>query len=781
MNRRILVSVPFVLGSILFLGALLGRPPFATPAAGKPAAPVKPPFEITEKRDRCSNYTPNRQALFGVTHLHTGLSFDASIYDVDSSRNNPAAAYRFAQAKGSIQLPLPSGVQADSASITGGPSRAPKIDHAIDWGAVTDHSEHFGLMGICKDEFLKGKNVPERLSLECRMLNNFFYEPGRAFTQSYGKTVAGSAFTQLTVSSDAAISHNTHMPVCENNPQLCRDAEWEVWASMQKAAEDAYDRTAACSFTSFIAYENSSSPLGNTWHRNVIFRNDRVVRSPVNAIDMAVIANPDPTKTPINTIGGVVIRPEDAKRIAPAPPGVYDHPLPQPFWNKLENDCTKGNSMTGGRDNYCDFITIPHNTNLSSGNGLVPPSFLDPYNTEDAKRHQAMEPLVEIYQIKGSSECRYDPRCPGPHCPFQNTTTDEQCAFEILDSRSGSNVPVSQDGDGVADPASWPRRSWVRDIWEDGIQYAAGGKFEGVNPFKMGVVASSDAHTGVMGWHPESDQWPGHNGVKDAWPVSAPESIQSSTGGFSVVWAEENSRDAIFSAMKRKETYGTSGTRITVRFFGGWGFPDSACKKDFVTMGYQQGVPMGGDLPAHDGGSAPTFIIAAWSDQYLKTNLQQIQIIKASVDSKGQIHEEVVTVAGDANEPPVSQIIDKNTCRPQSQYGKASFCAVWKDHSFKAGEHAFYYARVLEEPVCRYSTQWCRTWVGVDPLLGATACQKQLDGLKSGGIDQKTKAKHGAMCCSDTTTDTFVQPIIQERAWTSPIWYEPPAGTAKAK
>ena len=134
-------------------------------------------------------------------------------------------------------------------------------------------------------------------------------------------------------------------------------------------------------------------------------------------------------------------------------------------------------------------------------------------------------------------------------------------------------------------------------MWKDGLQQAQE-KWQGVNPFKMGVVASSDSHTGVMGWHPENQDWPGHLGIDDAWPMERASTIQNSSGGHSVVWAEENSRDSIFEALKRKETYGTSGTRPIVRFFGGWDFAKNLCSTNFVPTGYSRGVPMGGDLPA---------------------------------------------------------------------------------------------------------------------------------------------------------------------------------------
>jgi uncharacterized protein DUF3604 len=244
-----------------------------------------------------------------------------------------------------------------------------------------------------------------------------------------------------------------------------------------------------------------------------------------------------------------------------------------------------------------------------------------------------------------------------------------------------------------------------------------------------------------------------------------------------VVWAEENTRDSIFEALKRKETYGTSGPRMKVRFFGGWNYPADACGKDFVDIGYKGGVPMGGDLPTHTAkDSTPTFITAAIWDDHIKTKLQQIQIIKGWVDEKGNTHERVYTVVGDPGSPLNPQAaIDSDTCKARPDLGRERLCAVWKDPLFDPKQHAFYYVRVLEEPVCRYSTLWCRKWIGVDPL-DTDKCNTQLAALKG-----SPKASQGAMCCSNQTTIPFVQPVIQERAWTSPIWYEPAAGSNLAK
>jgi hypothetical protein len=715
------------------------------------------PFERTENRERCDHYDPNRLPFFGTTHLHTGLSFDASIRFVDyASGNDPRGAYRFAKGLSSIKLPDPLGFQGPD------PLRNPRIDRPTDWGAVTDHSEHFGEMGICKN-FL-GKDAPGVLSMECRMLNGFFYQPGVSPSNALSRDLASNAFAQLTMTNLGPSSRNTRLPLCVNNPDECAAAELAVWQEMQIAAEEEYDRSPNCTFTTFIGYENTSTPLATNWHRNVIFRNDRVVKRPINALDMAIRTNESPTTggpdgvgLPPTWIGDPVPADPD---VFPVPPGtLVTHPLPQPFWNRLERDCTQGANVTDGTALRCDFITIPHNSNLGGGvPPLIPPMFLDPFNKEDARRHARFEPLVEIYQDKGSSECRWDPR-------FNSgvETRDEFCSFEILDTTSlGSASGVGGGGGegGAIPPQDFNDRAFVRNVWKEGLLQAQE-QWEGVNPFKMGVVASSDSHTGVMGWHPENQDWPGHLGIDDAWPMQRPSTIQNSSGGHSVVWAEENSRDAIFEALKRKETYGTSGTRPIVRFFGGWDFATHLCSTNFVPTGYAHGVPMGGDLPERPNTHAsPRFIVAAWKDDFIGTNLEQIQIIKGWVTAQGEKKEKVYRVVGEPGHPQDPEVgVDQQTCETKPG-GFERLCQVWTDPDFNSSEPAFYYARVLEKPVCRYSTLWCRERIGVDPF-NLSQCQQDLDRMATSNDPvQQANAERGASCCSNQTTFPFVQPVI---------------------
>ena len=187
---------------------------------------------------------------------------------------------------------------------------------------------------------------------------------------------------------------------------------------------------------------------------------------------------------------------------------------------------------------------------------------------------------------------------------------------------------------------------------------------------------------------------------------------------------------------------------------------------------------MGGDLPTPPSDqAAPRFIVAAWRDDFIKTNLQQIQIIKGWAVEGGDPQEAVYTVAGAPGDPlNPSDRLDPATCKPYPNVGRRRLCAVWEDPDFDLKQNAFYYVRVLEEPVCRYSTLWCRERIGVDPL-DPQQCAADLEALANGTVEEQLKAMQGAQCCLNdqaTETEHYLQPVIQERAWTSPIWYTPP-------
>ena len=472
-----------------------------------------------------------------------------------------------------------------------------------------------------------------------------------------------------------------------------------VWRDVQQAAEEAYDRTAECSFTSFVGYEwTGTADGGINLHRNVIFRNERVPSLPSSWVDT---------------------------------PSAFN------LWEHLQRNCVDG--IDG-----CDALTIPHNSNLS-GPGLIfasakvqTPADLDmPVDAEEASLRQRWEPLVEIMQHKGDSECL-----------LGGDTTDEACGFEKLPYNSFAGVGrIAADG-GLArlGPALDPdARGMVRDALKKGLVIEGE---VGENPLKYGIIASTDTHLGTPGLTIE-DEAKGHGGAGSRNVAGLPDDLEFSPGGLAVIWAEENSRDAIFAGMQRREAYGTSGTRPVVRFFGGWDYSGDLCgNADLVSQGYAGGVPMGGDLTSPpEGSGAPRFVVSALQDAGTPnapgTPLQRVQVIKGWVKD-GKAHEKVYDVAGGDN----GASVDTSTCERQGE-GAASLCAVWQDPEFDSSESAFYYARVLENPTCRWSQQIC-----VD---AGVSCD-----------DASTVTRGFEGCCSEAHVLT-----VRERAWTSPIWYAP--------
>jgi hypothetical protein len=384
----------------------------------------------------------------------------------------------------------------------------------------------------------------------------------------------------------------------------------------------------------------------------------------------------------------------------------------------------------------CDVLAIPHNSNLSNGRMFAPENADGtPVDGPGAAFRAAMEPVVEITQHKGDSECR-----PGI------LSNDEQCGFEKWGS-SQIGAPPS---------GSFPALGFVRNALKEGLAQEA--KL-GVNPFRMGIIGSTDTHSAIPGATREDD-YVGHLGLRDATPELMVQpagtfgvigGIESNAGGLAVAWAEENSRDAIFAAFRRREVYGTSGTRPTLRFFAG-GLRGVRCRgDDLVERGYATGTPMGGEVGAVRGRRSPRFAVLAFQDAgepgVPGTPLQRVQIVKGWIDKAGERHEQVFDVAGEADN---GATVDVRTCAA-SGAGAASLCAVWTDRDFDPRERAFYYARVLENPVCRWSTRLCNA-AGVDCANPAT-------------IPAGMQA-----CC-----DTRYPKTVQERAWASPIWYRPEA------
>ncbi len=283
-------------------------------------------------------------------------------------------------------------------------------------------------------------------------------------------------------------------------------------------------------------------------------------------------------------------------------------------------------------------------------------------------------------------------------------------------------------------------------VLENSNDYDA--RFLGVNPFKYGMINSTDTLLGTPGAVAEND-YVGNTSRDNEFSSDSklPDYEGNNPGGLAVLWAEENTRDSLFNAMKRREAYATSGPRITLRFFGMWADPDSSpmnCgEPDFIQAGYDNGVPMGGDLITRPVGTVPTFAVYAYKDTGgLATPLQKIQIIKGWVDGNGP-QEIVYTINPASKSANTGASVDTGTCET-SGTGYDELCNVWQDPDFNPDQHAFYYVRVIENPTCRWTTWLCKDVA--DPCSQA--------GYKA--------------CC-----DPQFPATIQERAWSSPIWYTP--------
>ena len=617
-------------------------------AAGGPA-----PFTRSEVRAPCASYNPLRNPYFGDLHVHTAFSLDAS---TQGTRAMPADAYRFARGE-------PLGIQPFDAD--GRPLRHVQLARPLDFAAVTDHAELFGELTICETPGLPGYDA-----LPCIIFRHW---PRLAFFL---------ANSQVTYSNEPQ-----RFRFCGPDGGLCRDAARTPWRVTRDAAEGAYDRTAACRFTSFVGYEWTGAPDSNNLHRNVIFRSDAVPDLPVSHVEA---------------------------------------PQPEQLWSQLRAACS---TIPG-----CEFLAIPHNSNLSDGI-MFQTVGVDgqPLTADGARTRAAMEPLAEVMQHKGDSEC-----------DLGTETADELCGFEKLPYQNFMARYVST----AVAPA--PAASFLRHALGQGL---AAEERLGANPFKFGLVGSTDTHIAAPGAVRE-DEFPGGGGAgtpPDSTAPGLPDDIELNPGGLAVLWAEENSRDALFAAMRRREAYGTSGPRLLVRFFGGWHYPDDLCASAaFVERAYADGVPMGGDLPPPPAQpAAPTFALWALRDPgggEPSAPLQRVQIIKGWLDA-GEPRERVYEVAGD---PGTGASVDLTTCTPVGN-GFDQLCAVWRDPDFEPTQRAFYYARVLQNPTCRWSAYACRA-AGVD-------CN-----------DPATVTEGFASCC-----DTRYPQTIQERAWTSPIWYSPPA------
>ena len=464
-----------------------------------------------------------------------------------------------------------------------------------------------------------------------------------------------------------------------------------------KFAKSAWERTTAIAekyndpgrFSAIIGYEwTSNAGGGDNLHRNVIYRDGK---------DKADLALPMTTFVSEN---------------------------PEELWKWMD----AWEKKTGGH-----LLAIPHNGNLSNGRMFEMQTFEGkPLSKDWAQQRQRWEPLYEAIQFKGQSEAH----------PSLSPNDEFTVGYELWD-RGNLNLVPKKPG--------MIQHEYLREALKNGIKVE---RDLGANPFKYGMAAGTDTHNALSAaeednffskfsaGEPRPDRWNedamkfGDRVVK-GWEVTA--------AGYTAVWALENTREAIWDAMKRRETYATTGTRVWLRFFGGYDFSASDLYARAPAIpGYAKGVPMGGDLPKAPAGKAPTFMVAALKDPY-GGNLDRIQIIKGWVDETGMTHEKIFDVAwsqpnkrqagADGRIPPVGNTVDVEHATWTNTIGEAELGTVWSDPEFDPRMPAFYYARVIEIPTPRWTAYDARYFkVKISPE---------------------------------------VPMVTQERAWSSPIWYTP--------
>ncbi|MFZ0256342.1 MAG: DUF3604 domain-containing protein [Gammaproteobacteria bacterium] len=446
-------------------------------------------------------------------------------------------------------------------------------------------------------------------------------------------------------------------------------------------------------FTAFIGYEWTSNTGGNNLHRNVIFRDNA---------DKAGRVEPYTTIEPLGS----------------------DNPVDLWKWMAAYEEKTGGN-----------VLAIAHNGNLSNGR-MFPTveAFGKKLDREYADTRAKWERLYETTQTKGTGESH----------PYLSPN-DEFADFELWDK---GNLDGS-----VAKTKDMLEFEYARSALKNGLSLEAQ---LGTNPYKFGLIGSSDAHTGLAAMEEENffgkttPQEPSPERMTKAFFDNRKTGVkvmdwEVSSSGYAAVWATDNTRASLFDAMERRETYATTGPRMMVRFFGGWDFAaGDAHNRLPAAVGYTKGVPMGGDLHAALAGKAPSFLVAALKDP-IGANLDRIQIVKGWLDAKGELHEQVYDVVwGDAGKrkvgadgklPPVGTTVDVANATWTNTIGDPELITVWKDPDFDSQRRAFYYARVLEIPTPRWTAYDAKRF-GIQPMPGTTM-------------------------------------TLQERAYTSPIWYTP--------
>jgi len=634
LGRNQLKHRPLIIVSLLTLvSASFASPPAVVTEADLDQERVYSPYVGRAYPDR---------VLFGDTHFHTNLSFDAGLVGTSLDVH---AGYRFASGKKVI-------------SNSGQPVQ---LIRPLDFLVITDHSEMIGLAPAIQESnplLLAepwGRWVHERFNAgqEGRM---------EAFANIIEKSTEGT------------------------NPFGSDELTRSIWDYFVQIA-DQYNEPGR--FTAMIGFEWSSTPGGNNLHRCVIFRDGAEKTSQV------------------------------------LPFGMFDGPDPEDLWAYMASYEAK----TGGQ-----VLAIPHNGNLSNGLMFATVDFKGQELTRKyAEARMRWEPIIEVSQFKGDGEAH----------PLLSPE-DEFADYETwdvgnLDGSAGKDERMLE-------------YEYARSALKLGLKI---GYKVGANPYKFGLSAATDTHTGLsttreenfFGKYQHTEPSPErHN--REVIPAEDPSlrimTSQEVASGLTAVWARENTRGAVFDAMRRKEVYGTTGTRIRVRVFAGWDFEaDEVTRPDFIDRGYRRGVPMGGELWEAPAGKAPTFMIRALRDPD-GANLDRIQIIKGWLDRSGETQERIYDVAvsdgrrigADGRcKQPVGSTVDVERATYTNTIGDALMGAHWRDPDFDPNEPAFYYIRVLEIPTPRWTT-YDAAFFGI----------KRPDNVPA---------------------------TLQDRAYTSPVWYTP--------
>ena len=604
---------------------------------------------------RTQPYSPYAQRnfpdmpLWGDTHLHTAVSFDAGAF---GARLLPPDAYRFARGE-------------EVVSSTGLPVR---LSRPLDFLVVADHSDNMGFFPK-----LQAGAAYVMADEQGRRWHEMVEAGGQEGVKAAGEIIA-------------AFSQGKFPEALESLPGT--SVYRSTWDDTIKAAEEANDPGR---FTAFIGYEWTSLVKGNNLHRVVMYR-DGAAR--------AQLMEPYTMTPPLGS------------------------PNPVDLWKWMADYEKK----TAGQ-----VLAIAHNGNLS--NGIMFPeteAFGKTIGKEYVQARARWEPLYEVTQIKGDGETH----------PFLSKN-DEFADYGTWDI---GNLDLS-----VLKKDAMLRFEYARSALQTGLRLE---NKLGINPYQFGMIGSTDSHTALAtaeednffgkhsGGEPSRDRYKhpmakmGEHEYKGYAPLAS---------GWAAVWAEENTRESIFDAMLRKETYATTGSRMIVRFFGGWEFDsEDANSRLPARTGYAKGVPMGGNLPAAPAGSnAPAFLVAALKDP-IGANLDRVQVIKGWMDAKGKLHEKVYDVAWSGDRipdaetgklPAVGNTVDVADATWSNSIGATELVTVWQDPDFDAKQNAFYYARVIEIPTPR--------WTAYDAKYFKVAMPKE------------------------------VPMITTERAYTSPIWYKP--------